>query len=353
VTAQDLVVRPLEPSDRTAVVSLLMSSMGGGPAGVITDEFFQWKHLANPFGVSPGLVAVHDDEIVGVRLFLRWELRASDQRVRAVRAVDTATHPSHQGQGIFRRLTLDLLHQLEAAGEVDLVFNTPNGNSRPGYLKMGWREVGTLPVRLGIAHPIAFVKGLRTAAAATATATRSSNIHSGDSPDRPLPSPPFAAAEEVLTERADEIESLIAESGRPDGLHTPRSWDYLRWRYAQAPGLDYRGIVIESAGRLSGVAFGRMRPRGRLHEFTLSEVMVRQDDSGAVRRLLREARRSGADHVAVHTPTPELSSAARTAGYITAPGRGLGLTANPRRALPLDPCEVKSWHLSLGDLEVF
>ena len=331
-----------------------MSSMGGGPAGAITDEFFRWKHVSNPFGVSPGLVAEHQDEIVGVRLFLRWELRTLDQPVRAVRAVDTATHPSFRGQGIFRRLTLDLLHRLESAGEVDLVFNTPNASSRPGYLKMGWQEVGTLPVRLGIAHPIAFVKGLRTAAAATAAAaTTPPNPHDGGGPDRPLPSPPFAAAADVLTLRAGEIESLIGESGTPAGLHTPQSWDYLQWRYGQAPGLGYRGIVTESAGRLDGVAFGRMRSRGRLHEFTLSEVVVRQDDGGAARRLLRAARRAGADHVAVHTSTPGLRNAARATGYVTAPGRGLSLTANPRRALPFDPCEVESWHLSLGDLEVF
>ncbi len=29
---------------------------------------------------------------------------------------------------------------------VDVVFNTPNDQSRPGYLKMGWSEVGRVPV---------------------------------------------------------------------------------------------------------------------------------------------------------------------------------------------------------------
>jgi GNAT superfamily N-acetyltransferase len=355
MTAPDLVVRPFEPTDQPAVIALLMSSMGGGPAGVITDQFFRWKHQDNPFGVSPGLVALHDTQVVGVRLFLRWELQADGRHLRAVRAVDTATHPSFQGHGIFRRLTLDLLHQLEAAGEVDLVFNTPNASSRPGYLKMGWSEVGILPVRLGVARPIRFVTGVRTAAAATATAAAAPGAApaSPGAPDRPLPPPPFEPGEQVLTERASEIEDLIGEAGRPPGLHTPHSLAYLHWRYAQAPGLDYRGIVTESAGRLDGVAFGRLRRRGRLNELTLSEVIVRQGDHRSARRLLRAAKHSGADHVAVLTGAPGLRHAARATGYLTAPGRGLGLTINPRRPLPLDPCEVKSWHLSLGDLEVF
>jgi GNAT superfamily N-acetyltransferase len=355
MTTPDVVVRPFEPTDQPAVIALLMSSMGGGPAGVITDEFFRWKHQDNPFGISPGLVALHDDQVVGVRLFLRWELQADDRRLRAVRAVDTATHPSFQGHGIFRRLTLDLLHQLESAGEVDLVFNTPNASSRPGYLKMGWSEVGILPVRLGVVRPIRFVTGMRAAAATTATAAAAPGTAPAapGAPDRPLPSPPFEPAEQVLTERASEIEGLIGEAGRPPGFHTPHNLAYLHWRYAQAPGLDYRGIVSESAGRLDGVAFGRLRRRGRLNELTLSEVLVRQGDHRSARRLLRAAKHSGADHVAVLAGAPGLRHAAHATGYLTAPGRGLGLTTNPRRPLPLDPCKVKSWQLSLGDLEVF
>jgi GNAT superfamily N-acetyltransferase len=352
VTGPELVVRPFAPSDQPAVIALLMSSMGGGPAGVITEEFFHWKHVANPFGVSPGLVALDQDKIVGVRLFLRWELHAAGVRLRAVRAVDTATHPSFQGRGIFRRLTLDLLHQLEGAGEVELVFNTPNSSSRPGYLKMGWCEVGTLPVRLGVLRPIRFVTGVRTAAAATATAT-SAPTSSPTEVGRPLPPSPYESAERVMTEWGRQVDELIEESEKPAGFHTPQSANYLRWRYGQAPGLDYRCIVAESAGRLDGVAFGRLRRRGRLSELTLAEVIVRPGDHRAAGRLLRAARRSGADHVTLLTTTPELRHAARLTGFITAPGHGLGLTANPRRRLPLDPCEVDSWHLSLGDLEVF
>ena len=60
------------------------------------------------------------------------------------RAVDTATDPDFQGRGIFTRLTLEALDALPAEG-VELVFNTPNARSLPGYLKMGWQEVGRLP----------------------------------------------------------------------------------------------------------------------------------------------------------------------------------------------------------------
>src|SRR4029450_13894273 len=43
---------------------------------------------------------------------------------------------------VFSRLTRAALDAME--GQVDLVFNTPNGKSGPGYLKLGWREARRL-----------------------------------------------------------------------------------------------------------------------------------------------------------------------------------------------------------------
>ncbi|KDN86586.1 GNAT family N-acetyltransferase [Kitasatospora cheerisanensis] len=154
----ELTYRGLESADVPAVLELLTTSLAGGPTGRRSADFFDWKHRANPFGSSPGLVAVAPDgRIAGVRLFLRWSWRgAGGREVAAVRPVDTATHPDFQGRGIFRRLTLALLEQV--AGEAELVFNTPNGNSLPGYLRMGWRELGRVQVALRVARPVSFAR---------------------------------------------------------------------------------------------------------------------------------------------------------------------------------------------------
>ena len=131
--------RRASQADFPAVLALARRSLGW------TDDdaaFLEWKHVQNPFGASPMWVAESEGRVVGFRTFLRWELVHPDgATLRAVRAVDTATDPDFQGRGIFTRLTLEAIDELTAEG-VDLVFNTPNEKSRPGYLKMGWREVG-------------------------------------------------------------------------------------------------------------------------------------------------------------------------------------------------------------------
>ncbi|MEJ2542275.1 MAG: GNAT family N-acetyltransferase, partial [Gemmatimonadota bacterium] len=106
-----------------------------------TQAYWRWKHEASPFGASPCLLATAGGRVVGLRVFMRWEWRLNGRTISSVRAVDTATHPEWRGQGIFTRLTRALLARVEGEG-VSFVFNTPNEKSRPGYLKMGWEDVG-------------------------------------------------------------------------------------------------------------------------------------------------------------------------------------------------------------------
>jgi predicted N-acetyltransferase YhbS len=91
--------------DESEVLALLDAALGAGPAGARPVAFFRWKHFENPFGPSFMLVAEADEQVVGLRAFMRWEFVAEGRRFRAVRAVDTATHPDYQGRGIFSALT--------------------------------------------------------------------------------------------------------------------------------------------------------------------------------------------------------------------------------------------------------
>jgi hypothetical protein len=128
-------IRPLDyDRDTPEVVRLLQTSLSAGKSA----EWLRWKHQDNPAGVSPAFVAEMDGEIVGARFFLCWNFRRGSQVEPALRPVDTVTHPKARGQGIFKRLTLQGLEVVNP-GQQKLIFNTPNGNSLPGYVKMGWQ----------------------------------------------------------------------------------------------------------------------------------------------------------------------------------------------------------------------
>jgi len=115
-------------------------------------ESFLWKHFRNPFGRSYGLLAEDNGKIVGLRMFMRWEFICNKKTIKAIRPVDTCTDTTYRGKGLFKKLTLQGLENIKS--EYELVFNTPNENSRPGYLKMGWEtDFRDFEYKLGIINP--------------------------------------------------------------------------------------------------------------------------------------------------------------------------------------------------------
>jgi hypothetical protein len=150
------------------------------------------------------------------------------------------------------------------------------------------------------------------------------------------------------------VARLPAREPAPRGLATARSVEYLRWRYGAAPLLGYRAVTEERGGELAGLALFRVRPRGKLWEATVSEVLAGGDAATARRLLRRVAGAAPVDHLTLHAPAgTALARAARRSGYLPSPA-GIWLVANPRIAgLRPDPTELGAWALSLGDLEVF
>jgi len=318
----ELVVRVASAADRRHILELLARTLGWERTER-SSELFAWKHDRNVFGVSPAWVAWDGDRLAGFRTFLRWEFELDGQRVRAVRAVDTATDAPARGRGVFRRLTEQALEDLRAEG-VAFVFNTPNDQSRPGYLRMGWEMAGQVPLS---ARPAGLVGLVRMARARFPAELWSASGAGGES------------APSVL-DHAGSMSELLRLQPRTGRLTTRRTVEYLRWRYG-LPLLDYR-VAVMPGGIAAGVAFFRVRRRGAAREATLCDVLVPGDDPSASRQLIRDvAGRARADYV-LRVPT------ARDGG-IPLPRQGPILTTRTieRRAPAFD-----RWALSLGDVEL-
>ncbi len=310
------------------MVELVRAAMGW-PADAPLMEYLRWKHRQNPFGRSPTWVAEDDRAIVGLRTLLRWEFDApSGPPLRAVRAVDTATAESHRGLGIFTRLTQHGVEVCRADG-CDLVFNTPNDKSRPGYLKMGWRVVGRLPVAFRPGR----VSGLPALLRAGVPAERFST-----------PTTAGEAAGDALQD-ANALEELLAAQPSPPAVRTRRSVAYLRWRYDGFAPLHYR-VIVAPGGVGRGLAVFRLRRRGRALEAAVVEVLA--VDNRTRRGLLRDlVRACGADYALLIADAGSVAAA----GFAPLPRRGPILTCRPLNSN--GPPTVGGWGLSLGDVELF
>ena len=192
-------------------------------------------------------------------------------RCAAVRAVDTATHPDHQGRGLFSALTRHAVEACRTEG-VAFVFNTPNEQSRPGYLKLGWREVG---------RP-------RAVARPGAACVISSRSHEAVSPR----SSGRCRSTSVPTSRSwfdggGSWPAPAAVSSTDRSLRTASDERFARWRYGLAD-LHYR--VVDD-GEAAIVV--RLRRRGAGRELVVADQLG--DPDRADRLVIETLRRVGRD----------------------------------------------------------
>lgn len=310
--------------DLPEMIALLKISLGEGLIPK-SEEYFIWKHEKNPFGKSKILLAKENGKIVGLRALMRWEWVLSTETIKAVRAVDTATDPAHQGKGIFKKLTLQAIEECKEEGAV-LVFNTPNPISLQGYLKMGWHIAGKMPLYLGIGSivPSRFSE------------KNLSKVYNN-----------YAAADAF--KRLPNDWQLAASV---NVIHTPISKDFLVWRYADCPIIQYGAIVEPDQ---FGIVF-RLKKVNRFIELRICELWTENKKAEklalkAFRTLLKKVR-------------PALVSCAESPLFQTDKKRPLGLFGpfkkGPVTTLkPLTKNKLNNfdkflqWNPSIGTMELF
>lgn len=312
-----LEIRPATLDDREQILGLLQRSLGWDDDPRFA-ELYRWKHETNAFGPSPTWVAVDGGRIAGVRIFMRWEFVRGGQVLRAVRAVDTATDPDYQGRGLFTALTMHALDEMRADG-VDFVFNTPNDQSRPGYLKMGWREVGRIPAAVRMRSPRAALKMVKA---------RVPSEHWSEPLDIGVP----------FEEWADRRGDLGPSGDRPiRTLATNTTEAFYRWRFG-IPALHYR--VVEGGG---GAVVVRARRRGPALEL-VQLASFGLDRDWADRLTASVLQQAGADHAI------RLGAGNPRTGFVPLPGGGPVFTYRALNEQGTPP--LSNWALTMGDIEL-
>lgn len=314
---EDIEIRPFGEGDLEQVLEVLRLSLGEPPGLRRTKELFAWKHFDSPFGRSLLLVAEGGGRLAGFRAFMRWRLQGpAGAALNCFRAVDTATHPDFQRRGVFRLLTLAGIDQATAEGG-DLIFNTPNEKSGPGYLTMGWKEIGRVGL-MGRPSPRVLA---------------------------PARSESWSPTPHLLFPRTapSSVARVAATLERPpQGWRTPRTPEFLRWRFGLHPTAHY--LLHESEEGI-GIARANLR-RGR-KVLVVSELGGNERPVGALRR----AARPDTTVAWFSAASPERRLAIR-AGLMPIPGkRALTLMARPLRRLDQD-LSWSRWDFSFGDLEL-
>jgi GNAT superfamily N-acetyltransferase len=312
-----MIVREAKQEDIDSIVVLLQASLGESLLKK-SAEIWNFKHVINPFGESTVLLAEEDSALIGVRAFMTWQWQMGNQVWNAYRAVDTATHPNHQGKGIFKKLTLQALDKIHEKGDC-FVFNTPNGQSRPGYLKMGWQEVEKIKVALvpTFFYALKFLFSRKV-------------------------------SESILS--LAQLENLCAIHNekllQKNVLFTPKSAQYLKWRYEVNPLQTY--FVYSTSDCYVAMYVKKHR---FFNELRVVELIGNHDVS--IDKVIRKAIISYAVKNKCYLVTVADSSlfAFRMYGNF---GPKLTFKSLTNNTIFVDQAlKIENWNYSLGDLELF
>ncbi len=324
--SSDIHLRLADASDADGILDVCGTALGWADPE-FDRALFRWKHFDNAFGPSIILIAEDDSGLLAVRPLMQWRFAtsadpAAGTTITAARAVDTATRPEAQGQGLFRRLTEMGLEELRHR-HFGFVFNTPNDQSRPGYLKMGWELAG--PVKFGFA----FRSPLRLPTIARSrTAARKPSI---ETPELGID---VSEGLSVLGGDVGLAPSFRREQTGTDRLSTAHTLETLRWRFEQGP-ISYRWLPT---GADEGCVV-RLRQRGRSRELLIALAAVRSTAPAwaAVKHAMRQVN-------ADYCLTPAGFGSAHTIAR-------LGPTLTLRSVDIAPSAETFDW--SPGDIEVF
>jgi GNAT superfamily N-acetyltransferase len=317
-----MTIRRFEPPDWPAVVAVLEATYGASDtrAGV-----YEHWNLRCPVAGSGFVVAEVEGRVVGAQPMLIHEWRTDGLAVRGGVLTGVVVDPRFRRRGVFSALVRACEREAWSC-DAEFIVTMPNERSRPGFLRLGWTDLGGRSLLLR--HPLV-----------SRAACRGVEDRDGV---------------------AEDLEAL-AESHRASfgGLGLGRTAEWWRWRFDGHPAREYLQVgARDASGRPAGLAAGVIRksrgiPVGYLVDFLASsrEALVR-----VACGLTKKLAVAGAVAVVSVVSSPAVEGALRDAGFhkfgrilplktfhtVARFRQGGGPVEEKLRA-------VQAWNLTLGD----
>lgn len=119
-------------------------------AGHFTEEVLRWQYGANPNGTAVGTNAWLGDALAAHYVTIPLVAQVEGRTERGLLSLNTATHPDHQGKGLFTQVA-DRTYARAADEGFGFVIGVANGNSTHGFTrKLGFLLVSPLCAMIGL-----------------------------------------------------------------------------------------------------------------------------------------------------------------------------------------------------------
>jgi GNAT superfamily N-acetyltransferase len=152
------VLRPVTTGDADiAKISALLQAVFPGSKH-FTEEALRWQYRDAPDGQVVGFNAWQEDDLAAHYVAIPIEVVLNGKSEKGLLSLNTATHPAHQGKGLFTKLA-NATYALGAAQGFGFVIGVANANSTHGFIKkLGFQLIAPLRAMIGIG-PLPLRKG--------------------------------------------------------------------------------------------------------------------------------------------------------------------------------------------------
>lgn len=255
------------------IPAVLESAAAAYGVGAQSGQWFDWKYRRSPFGAP--VIAVARDEggaPQGMVAFGVQQLVLDGRSVCAGVSYDTFVTPGHQGRGLFKKMLATAEEEARSRG-IEVLYNFPNPNSRPGFLSASWTDAGGVETWL---HPTA--RAAFSAPRLVASRASGANVN------------------ELGEGCAAELDGLVADGYRRLAATTSvvdrsSASDLLRWRIAEPPHRGrYRIIAHDELAAVVRVVSRRGLREVQVLEMLASAAGHSRHPSAMLRSVGRDCR---------------------------------------------------------------
>jgi GNAT superfamily N-acetyltransferase len=114
-----------------------------------TADYLHWQYALNPHGPVVGFDAWDGNELAAHYVTIPVLYMVNGRVTKGLLSLNSATHPGHQGKGLFTKLA-SKTYELGKSLGYEFVIGVGNQNSTHGLLKLGFYLISPLDVKVGL-----------------------------------------------------------------------------------------------------------------------------------------------------------------------------------------------------------
>ncbi len=184
-------------------------------------EEYVHRYFANPFEDILVALAIDNNKVVGHYAVVPARYKHGDKTGKCALSLNTMTSPEYKGRNIFTDLA-DLVYKKAETSGYDFVYGFPNYISNGIFVsKLGWQVVYEIPT--------------------------------------------LEIEKDILTERLQKVRNMPLESEENDRFSILKDDKYVKWRYTDYVGRDYKTITIDGDNWLTAKKYEDIANVAEIH----------------------------------------------------------------------------------------